>query len=129
MKSSIIITLICLVSLDVFSQNNDDVLLLNSKCTTKKNDVRYRHYINFETSTKSIYTSLFFFYKTLISSQDGSRCSFHPSCSEYGLLCVEKYGIFEGILKTSDRLSRCNGLSPENYDLIEGKNLLHDPPY
>lgn len=34
-------------------------------------------------------------------------CSFYPSCSEYGILALEKYGFFKGWIKTIKRLSRC----------------------
>lgn len=129
MKIFTIIILIFLANSSIYSQNVDDKLLVVSKCVKKNENKNFEKYINFETSAKSLYTSLFFIYKTFISSQDGSKCSFYPSCSEYGLLCIEKHGVFEGILKTSDRLSRCNGLSPENYDKVEDKNLLYDPPY
>lgn len=34
-------------------------------------------------------------------------CSFYPTCSEYGILALEKYGFFKGWIKTIKRLSRC----------------------
>lgn len=35
-------------------------------------------------------------------------CRFHPTCSEYGVQAIEKYGIFKGGLKTCWRVLRCN---------------------
>jgi len=35
-------------------------------------------------------------------------CKFYPSCSQYSILCIRKYGAFEGINKTVKRLSKCN---------------------
>ncbi len=35
------------------------------------------------------------------------RCRFEPSCSEYMILAIEKYGFFTGIRKGIDRLRRC----------------------
>lgn len=38
------------------------------------------------------------------------RCLFKPTCSEYAILAVQKYGVIKGLLKTHDRLfNRCKG--------------------
>ncbi len=36
------------------------------------------------------------------------RCRFEPSCSEYMILAIEKYGFFNGVKKGIHRLKRCN---------------------
>lgn len=36
------------------------------------------------------------------------KCRFEPSCSEYMVLSIEKYGVFQGIRKGLSRLKRCN---------------------
>ena len=36
------------------------------------------------------------------------RCMFEPSCSDYMIAAINKYGTFHGILKGIDRLKRCN---------------------
>lgn len=35
-------------------------------------------------------------------------CRFYPSCSQYGVEAVEKYGIIKGGFKTIWRIIRCN---------------------
>lgn len=35
-------------------------------------------------------------------------CRFYPSCSQYGLEAVEKYGIIKGVRKAIWRIIRCN---------------------
>jgi putative component of membrane protein insertase Oxa1/YidC/SpoIIIJ protein YidD len=75
-----------------------------------------------------IFSGLFLFYKFAISSQDYNRCTFHPSCSEYGILAVKRHGAFGGMLATLDRLQRCNGLSPENYSIDMDRQVLIDFP-
>lgn len=35
-------------------------------------------------------------------------CRFNPSCSQYGVEAIEKYGIIKGGLMTSWRILRCN---------------------
>lgn len=74
-----------------------------------------------------IFSTLFLGYKTFVSSQDMSSCTFTPSCSEYGMLAVKKQGLIIGIMNTIDRLTRCNGLSPEFYELDSKTHLLVDP--
>ena len=37
-----------------------------------------------------------------------NKCRFEPSCSEYMCQAIEKYGLFRGIRKGTNRLSRCN---------------------
>jgi putative membrane protein insertion efficiency factor len=68
-------------------------------------------------------------YKTFISSQDGNKCNFAPSCSEYAVLAIKKHGVIIGGLATFDRLTRCNGLSPELYPNVtpKTKRLIDNP--
>ncbi|MCX6795541.1 MAG: membrane protein insertion efficiency factor YidD [Candidatus Falkowbacteria bacterium] len=35
-------------------------------------------------------------------------CRFNPSCSEYSVQAIEKYGIFKGGIKSCWRIIRCN---------------------
>lgn len=37
-----------------------------------------------------------------------NKCRFEPSCSEYFILSIEKYGLLKGIKKGISRLKRCN---------------------
>lgn len=75
-----------------------------------------------------IITGFFVGYKSLFSSQDGRSCTFSPSCSLYAIEAIKKKGVFEGFLDTVDRLTRCNGLSPENYEVDMDQKLLIDRP-
>lgn len=91
---------------------------------------RHKHKFTFNGATNEatfVLTGLFIFYKSFISSQDGGSCTFTPSCSEYGLIAVEKKGVVLGMLATFDRLTRCNGLSPRQYKFDMNKKLLVDP--
>ncbi|MEL6133433.1 MAG: membrane protein insertion efficiency factor YidD [Bacteroidota bacterium] len=75
-----------------------------------------------------VLSQAFLFYKAFISSQDGNRCSFYPSCSVYSLQAVKKRGLIFGGLATFDRLMRCNSLSPELYSIDIRRRLLIDHP-
>lgn len=37
-----------------------------------------------------------------------NKCRFEPSCSNYMLKSLEKYGLFKGLKKGINRLKRCN---------------------
>lgn len=76
---------------------------------------------------ETIFSWLFLAYKSWFSSQDGSQCSFHPSCSVYALEAIKKQGPLVGIINFFDRFSRCNGLSPEAYPVHPETHKLHDP--
>jgi putative membrane protein insertion efficiency factor len=81
-----------------------------------------------ENEIQTAFSGLFLFYKSFISSQDLTVCTFTPSCSEYGILAIKGQGLIKGGLMTMDRLTRCNGLSPQNYDFDKKTMLLIDDP-
>jgi len=76
---------------------------------------------------KIIMEFLFWVYKNFVSTQDISRCSFTPSCSEYMRDAILIQGPVFGFLNGLDRLMRCNGLSPEKYIMDTEKMRLWDP--
>jgi hypothetical protein len=41
-------------------------------------------------------------------------CRFHPSCSDYGILALEKHGFIRGWVLTYDRIKRCNKNNTES---------------
>jgi putative component of membrane protein insertase Oxa1/YidC/SpoIIIJ protein YidD len=68
------------------------------------------------------------FYQVFLSSQDGPRCQFTPSCSEYARIVVRRHGLLAGLLMASDRYQRCNGLDRERYPLDPRTGKRLDPP-
>ncbi|HET8574636.1 MAG TPA: membrane protein insertion efficiency factor YidD [Candidatus Paceibacterota bacterium] len=48
--------------------------------------------------------------------RSGNVCVFYPSCSEYAILAVQKYGAFRGIMKSLHRISRCHPWQKEHID-------------
>ena len=74
---------------------------------------------------KLVATGLIRLYQKFISSQDGPTCSFSPSCSRFGMACIQEYGVLRGVLLTADRLIRCNGSQSRHYhkDSVTGKYL------
>ncbi|MDR2268387.1 MAG: membrane protein insertion efficiency factor YidD [Holosporaceae bacterium] len=51
------------------------------------------------------------FYQKCISIHLKSQCKFYPTCSEYALMSIEKFGLRRGIWKTLRRLAKCHPLS------------------
>lgn len=47
-------------------------------------------------------------YKRFISPLHRPCCRFYPTCSDYAVLAVKKYGPLIGLLKTVWRILRCN---------------------
>lgn len=46
----------------------------------------------------------------------GGHCRFHPSCSEYFVLAVQKHGAVKGGIKGILRICRCHPFHPGGYD-------------
>ena len=58
-------------------------------------------------------------YKKIISPILGSlgiHCKFYPSCSEYMMQAIEKYGCIKGIFLGVKRLLRCHPFANGGYD-------------
>ncbi len=56
------------------------------------------------------------FYQRGISPMLPSSCRFTPTCSQYAVEAIEKYGILRGTIKTIFRIFRCNPWHPGGYD-------------
>ncbi|MFI5322209.1 MAG: membrane protein insertion efficiency factor YidD [Thermodesulfobacteriota bacterium] len=63
-------------------------------------------------------TSLINIYKLLISPILPSSCRFYPSCSEYAVEALKKYGIVKGVWLTIKRIARCHPLSAGGHDPV-----------
>ena len=55
-------------------------------------------------------------YQIGISPWLGRHCRFHPSCSQYMILAIEKYGVVSGIFRGTLRICRCHPWHPGGYD-------------
>lgn len=55
------------------------------------------------------------FYQTSISPYFPARCRFSPTCSQYALEAVTKYGAAKGGWLAIKRLIRCNPFYKGNY--------------
>jgi putative membrane protein insertion efficiency factor len=55
-------------------------------------------------------------YQTFLRPVLPATCRFHPSCSEYFIGAVNKYGPLHGACKGIGRLCRCNPWHPGGFD-------------
>lgn len=60
-------------------------------------------------------------YQLMISPLLPPSCRFYPSCSEYALNALQRFGLSKGIMLTLMRLLRCNPFSRGGYDPIPEK--------
>lgn len=55
-------------------------------------------------------------YQAISDAVFPKTCRFYPSCSQYTIDAVNKYGIARGLAKGSTRIVRCSPLSRGGYD-------------
>lgn len=128
-----LICLINLISINAYSQIPNELELLSElrevkeKKEPSKIKDKYEAVNQNTNELQMLFSGLFIGYKKFISSQDAQNCSFTPSCSEYALQAVKQQGVLRGMLNGFDRLTRCNSLSPEKYELDPETQLLKDP--
>ncbi len=58
-------------------------------------------------------------YQILISPWLPSTCRFYPTCSQYALEAVDKYGVKRGIFLGMKRISKCHPFNHGGYDPLK----------
>lgn len=58
------------------------------------------------------------FYRLVISPLKPPSCRFIPTCSEYAILAIEKYGIVRGGYMAIKRILKCHPFHPGGYDPV-----------
>ena len=46
------------------------------------------------------------------------NCRFYPSCSQYAIEAIERFGILKGVLKAIARILRCSPATDGGYDPV-----------
>ncbi|MBM7855827.1 putative membrane protein insertion efficiency factor [Desulfohalotomaculum tongense] len=57
-------------------------------------------------------------YQRIISPLKPRTCRFYPTCSEYSIQAVQKYGVCKGLWLTVKRLLKCHPFHPGGYDPV-----------
>jgi uncharacterized protein len=68
---------------------------------------------------KKFVVSILRFYKKFISPALPGSCRFYPTCSEYAVTAVGKYGVLKGSIKSIYRIMRCNPFNKGGYDPVK----------
>lgn len=58
-------------------------------------------------------------YQKLISPMFPPSCRFYPTCSEYAVQSLNKYGVLKGGVKAIWRILRCNPWNKGGFDPVE----------
>ncbi|MFQ7000354.1 MAG: membrane protein insertion efficiency factor YidD [Clostridium sp.] len=68
---------------------------------------------------KKIILYLIKMYRTKISPMYPPRCKYIPTCSQYAVEAIEKYGVIKGGLMSIWRILRCNPFSKGGFDPVK----------
>lgn len=68
---------------------------------------------------KTIFKKMIRFYQIFLSPLKGhGTCKFYPTCSQYAIEAIDKYGVGKGMLLAIWRILRCNPFSRGGYDPV-----------
>lgn len=67
---------------------------------------------------KAFALSLIWFYKSAVSPALPASCRYLPSCSDYCLEAVGRYGVLQGGWLTIRRIARCHPFTRAGYDPV-----------
>ena len=57
-------------------------------------------------------------YQILLSPLLGQSCRYHPTCSQYAVEAIEKYGPIKGIWLGIKRIARCHPWGGSGHDPV-----------
>jgi hypothetical protein len=67
---------------------------------------------------KYIFIYLIKFYQKFISPLKPPSCRFYPTCSQYAIESIKKYGSIKGSYLAVKRIIRCHPFNPGGYDPV-----------
>jgi len=67
---------------------------------------------------KRLLVGMIRFYKKYISSGLPPSCKYHPTCSQYAIDALERFGAVRGTILAAWRILRCNPFSRGGFDPI-----------
>ncbi|MDR4948957.1 membrane protein insertion efficiency factor YidD [Neobacillus cucumis] len=70
---------------------------------------------------KKIFILLIRFYQVVISPIKPPTCRFYPTCSQYGLEAIQRFGAIKGGWLTIRRIAKCHPFHPGGVDPVPDK--------
>lgn len=67
---------------------------------------------------KKLLIAIIKFYRKFISPLKPRSCRFYPSCSEYAIIALEKFGVLKGGFLAIKRILKCHPFNPGGYDPV-----------
>ncbi|MCC5856119.1 MAG: membrane protein insertion efficiency factor YidD [Idiomarina sp.] len=69
---------------------------------------------------QAVFIGLIRLYQLLISPLLGPRCRFVPTCSEYAIHAIRRFGVIKGSWLAVRRISKCHPGHPGGFDPVPG---------
>lgn len=67
---------------------------------------------------KKILCRLIIYYQKNISARFPGKCKFFPTCSNYALISIARFGVIKGLVLSIFRILRCNRFSMGGIDFV-----------
>lgn len=67
---------------------------------------------------KKVFIALIRFYQMVISPLKPPSCRFYPTCSQYGLEAIQRFGALKGGWLTIKRILKCQPFHPGGFDPV-----------
>lgn len=70
---------------------------------------------------KLVALQLIKFYRRFLSPLKPPVCRFVPTCSEYGMIAIERHGFWKGSWYLFKRIAKCHPFHPGGFDPVPKK--------
>ena len=75
---------------------------------------------------RTLFTAPIRVYQRVISPALPARCRYYPTCSQYAVGAIRRYGVLRGLVLAGWRVLRCNPLSNGGVDRPEDQTLFRN---
>lgn len=75
---------------------------------------------------KKLFLKIIRFYQIVISPLKPPTCRFYPTCSQYGLESIQRFGAIRGGFLTIKRILKCHPFHPGGFDPVPEKKQAPD---